>query len=263
MRGRVLSIAGSDPSGGAGIQADIKAISALRGYAMSAITALTVQNTLGVTDVLPVPPHIIAAQIKACLDDIGADAIKTGMLHDAAAIETVATSLSSIAKTAPLVIDPVMVSKSGAALLQNEAVAALITHLIPLAAIITPNIPEAEALTGLTIKTADDMKAALPALVKHGARAVLLKGGHLHGPMVVDMLWENGAVTQWASPRINTKHTHGTGCTLASALATLLAQGLSLKDACGAARAYVEGAIINAPAFGHGHGPLNHSWNQG
>lgn len=263
MKGRVLSIAGSDPSGGAGIQADIKAISALGGYAMSAITALTVQNTLGVTDVLPVPSHIIAAQIKACLDDIGADAMKTGMLHDANVIETVASSLSSQSKKAPLVIDPVMVAKSGAALLKNEAVAALITHLIPLATIITPNIPEAGALTGRAIHTPDDMKAALPELAKLGARAVLLKGGHLQGPMVVDMLWENGTVTQWASPRIDTKHTHGTGCTLASALATLLTQGLSLKDACGVARAYVEGAIINAPALGHGHGPLNHSWNHG
>lgn len=262
MRGRVLTIAGSDCSGGAGLQADLKAIAALGGYGMSAVTALTVQNTMGVTAVLPVPPALVAAQIEACVADIGADAFKTGMLHDAELIETVAHALAPHTGKIPLVLDPVMVSKSGAALLQAEAVAALKEKLLPLSALVTPNIPEAEALLGEAITSVAAMKSALPRLATLGARAVLLKGGHMEGDVVTDMLWADGVLSTWASPRIHTRHTHGTGCTLASAIATLLAQGLGLKDACGAARAYVEGAIRHAPGFGRGHGPLNHGWSQ-
>lgn len=260
MKGRILIIAGSDSGGGAGIQGDIKTISALGGYAMTAITAITVQDTQKVYDVHPVPTSIIAEQMRVVLDDLGADAIKTGMLHDANVIETVSQILKENVQNIPCVIDPVMISKGGSALLQHSAIAALKEKLLPLATLITPNLPEAEALLGHSITSMQD---AARELGKFGSKAVLLKGGHGHGDTITDVLWDGMAIHEWKSPRIDTTHTHGTGCTLASGIATGLGQGLPLKESITRARDYVMGAIQNAPQYGHGHGPLNHGWNQG
>jgi hydroxymethylpyrimidine/phosphomethylpyrimidine kinase len=257
MRGRVLVIAGSDSGGGAGIQADIKTIAALDGYGATAITALTAQDTTGIHDVLPVPPAFVARQIGVVLDDIGADAIKTGMLGDAATIAAVADALAGC--TVPLVVDPVMVAKGGAHLLADGAVAALIARLVPRAAVLTPNLPEAEALSGLAVDSPDAMHRAADVLLRLGAAAVLLKGGHLPGGMVTDLLADAHGVETFAAPRIATRHTHGTGCTLASAVATGLAQGMTLRGAVLRARAYVRAAIAGAPGYGAGHGPLNHN----
>ena len=255
---RVLIIAGSDPSGGAGIQADIKAVTMLGGYAMTAITALTVQNTLGVTEVMAVPADFIRAQAKACLDDIGADAIKTGMLGDAGVMEAVAEILDST--DAFTVIDPVMVAKGGHALLREEAVSALKSLMIPRASLLTPNTPEATALTGIEIANEDDMRRAGEALLGLGAKNVLIKGGHLPGQDVVDILFTQEATYRFSAERIETRHTHGTGCTLASACAALHRPERSLDETVGMARDYVLGAIATAPQLGHGHGPLRHSW---
>ncbi len=255
MKGRVLIVAGSDSGGGAGIQADIKAVTALGGFAATAITALTAQNTLGVQGVLPIPLDFIRQQMRVVLEDIGADAIKTGMLHDAATIEAVCAELpAGIA----LVADPVMVAKGGHALLQDQAVATLKRVLLPRAAVLTPNLPEAEALVGLRIRSAADMPAAARALLALGPRAVLLKGGHLEGPRVLDLLATAEGLWGFEGERVATRHTHGTGCTLASALAAGLAQGLELRAAVARARAYVLAAIKAAPGFGAGHGPLDH-----
>lgn len=256
--GRVLIIAGSDSGGGAGVQADIKTVTALGGYATTAITAITVQNTLGVSHVHPLPPALMTAQARAVLDDIGTDAIKTGMLGDAAMIEAVAAVIAGSAT--PAVIDPVMVAKGGAALLEPYAVQALADALIPLAALLTPNAPEAAALTGLTVETTDDLRRAGHALLERGAQAVLMKGGHILGERVVDLLITPVGETRFDSGRINTRHTHGTGCTLASACAAGLAQGRSLERAVTEAHAYVQEAIRRAPGFGQGHGPLDHAW---
>lgn len=261
MRVRVLIIAGSDSGGGAGVQADIKTVSALGGYAATAITAITVQNTLGVQGVHAVPPNIISAQIKAVLDDIGTDTIKTGMLHDEGVINAVADALAST-PAIPCVVDPVMVAKSGDALLAPSAIEALKKKLLPRAALLTPNLPEACVLLGRVIKTVEDMRKALPDLAALGPKAVLLKGGHLDDETLTDMLWDGAASYEWSSPRLETRHTHGTGCTLASAMATYMAQGKSLKESAQAARAYVQGAMRAAPGFGKGHGPLNHGWMQ-
>ena len=258
-RGRVLIIAGSDSGGGAGVQADIKTVTALGGYAATAITAITVQNTLGVTGVHPIPLDIIAAQARAVLDDIGADAIKTGMLGDVATVELVARLLDSAAGV-PAVIDPVMVAKGGASLLEAKAVAAVKTLLVPRAALLTPNAPEAEALTGLTVATPDDQRRAGEALLALGARAVLMKGGHVAGDRVVDILMTADGETTFEGERIDTRHTHGTGCTLASACAAGLAQGLPLTAAVARAWTYVHEAMLRAPGFGAGHGPLDHAW---
>ena len=255
---RVLIIAGSDPSGGAGIQADIKAVTMLGGYAMTAITALTVQNTLGVTDVLAVPPGIIRAQGLACLDDIGADAVKTGMLGDVAVMEAAAELIDRAG--AFTVIDPVMVAKGGHPLLQAEAVSALKSVMLPRAGLLTPNTPEATALTGLEIANEGDMRRAGEALLGMGARAVLVKGGHLEGVEVVDMLFTLDKVVRFSAARIETRHTHGTGCTLASACAALARPERALEETVDMARAYVLGAIAAAPQLGHGHGPLRHNW---
>jgi hydroxymethylpyrimidine/phosphomethylpyrimidine kinase len=256
--GRVLIVAGSDSGGGAGIQADIKAVTMLDAYAATAITALTAQNTEGVFGVLPIPPAFIRQQIEVVLDDIGADAIKTGMLHDAAVIETLAAVLGERAADVPLVVDPVMVAKGGARLIEPEAIAALRRRLIPHAAVLTPNLPEAEILTGTTIADLAAMRRAGESLLALGCRAVLMKGGHLAGDTVFDLLV--GAATRvWESPRIDTRHTHGTGCTLASAIAAGLAQGLAIEAAVDRARRYVRQAIASAPGFGRGHGPLDHA----
>jgi hydroxymethylpyrimidine/phosphomethylpyrimidine kinase len=258
MQGRVLVIAGSDSGGGAGIQADIKTVTALGGYAATAITALTAQNTLGVFDVMGVPGPFIRRQIELVLDDIGADAIKTGMLHNAEVIETVVAALGDWPKKVPLVVDPVMVAKGGAALLEPQAHDALSRLLLPLSAIVTPNVPEAEALTGLTIKGVDDMRRAAERLGGLGCRAVLVKGGHMPGAQIQDLLWTVEGAEVLSGLRIDTSSTHGTGCSLASAIATGLAQGMSVRDAVIRGRAYVLEAIRTAPGFGKGHGPLNH-----
>jgi hydroxymethylpyrimidine/phosphomethylpyrimidine kinase len=259
MQGRVLVIAGSDSGGGAGIQADIKAITALGAFAATAITALTAQNTHGVHAVHPVPGDFLRAQISCVLDDIGADVIKTGMLGDAATIETVCAALEAHASGVPVVVDPVMVAKGGARLLQDEALATLKRRLLPFATLLTPNLPEAEVLAGMEIRTPTDMRHAASVLLTLGVPAVLLKGGHLEGDVMVDMLATEAGMEEFPSMRIHTRHTHGTGCTMASAIAAGLAQHLSLRDAVVRARAYVRAAIETAPGLGGGHGPLNHA----
>ena len=258
-KGRVLVIAGSDSGGGAGIQADIKTITALGGYAATAITAVTVQNTLGVTGVHPIPLEVIAAQARAVLDDIGADAVKTGMLGDAGVVETVAAAIDH-AQGAPAVVDPVMVAKGGAPLLAEAAVGAVKALMIPRAALLTPNAPEAATLTGLAVETTEDLRRAGEALLALGARAVLMKGGHVPGERVVDVLMTADGETTFEGERIDTRHTHGTGCTLASACAAGLAQGLPLEQAVARAWNYVHEAMLRAPGFGAGHGPLDHGW---
>jgi hydroxymethylpyrimidine/phosphomethylpyrimidine kinase len=259
VRGRVLIIAGSDSGGGAGIQADIKTVTMLDGYAATAITALTAQNTEGVFGVLPIPPDFIRKQIEVVLDDIGADAIKTGMLHDAAVIETVAAVLQQRASRIPLVVDPVMVAKGGARLIDPNAIDKLKRLLIVLATVLTPNLPEAETLCGMTIGDIAAMRAAGKKLLGLGCRAVLVKGGHLPGDTVSDVLVTATGIRVWESPRVDTRHTHGTGCTLASAIAAGLAQGLDIEHAVARARAYVQRAIASAPGLGRGHGPLDHA----
>ena len=255
---RVLIIAGSDSSGGAGIQADIKAVTCLGGYAMTAITALTVQNTLGVTDVMGVPPSFIIAQARACLDDIGADSIKTGMLGDIFVMEAVAEVL--LTSSAFKVVDPVMVAKGGHALMKEGAIDALKALLLPHADLLTPNTPEAAALTGVDVTSEDDMRRAGEMLLRMGAKNVLIKGGHLRGPAVVDILFTREQEYRFESKRIETVHTHGTGCTLASACATLNQEGRSLQETVEMARDYLYGAILMAPHLGEGHGPLRHNW---
>ena len=259
MRGRVLVIAGSDSGGGAGIQADIKTITALGAFAATAITALTAQNTLGVQGVFSVPQDFIRQQIEAVLADIGADVIKIGMLGDVATIQTVHDTLAALAPDIPVVLDPVMVAKGGQPLLAAEAVDTLRRLLLPAATLITPNLPEAEALTGLTIQTEADMRAGAAAILAQGVPAVLMKGGHLESRMIVDLLASETGIEAFTAARIETQHTHGTGCTTASAVAAGLAQGLTLREAVVRARAYVRAAIAGAPGFGRGHGPLNHA----
>lgn len=259
MHGRVLIVAGSDSGGGAGIQADIKATTALAGFAMTAVTALTAQDTGGVHGVLPVPPAFIALQMRVCLADLGADAVKIGMLGDIASIDVVADVLDEQKMRRPVVLDPVMVAKGGARLLESEAVSHLRGRLFDHATLLTPNLPEAEMLTGLRINDEASMRQAASALIGQGARAVLLKGGHLADDELVDLLAIGSEITAFRSQRIRSRHTHGTGCTLASAVATGLAQGMSLVDAVSRARAYVRAAIAAAPGYGNGHGPLNHA----
>ena len=258
MKGRVLIVAGSDSGGGAGIQADIKAVSALDAYAATAIAALTAQNTTGVYGVVPVDPAFVALQMKLVLEDIGADAIKIGMLANAPVIEAVAEEYERGAPGVPLIVDPVMVAKSGHFLLEQEAVKTLVDRMLPLATVVTPNLPEAEALTGMEVRTLDDMRQAAERIRAFGPKAVLLKGGHLEGDQISDLLLTEEGETIFESSRIHTAHTHGTGCTLASALAAGVAQGLPIKDAVARAHAYVEKAILTAPNLGKGHGPLNH-----
>ncbi|MBF0664236.1 MAG: bifunctional hydroxymethylpyrimidine kinase/phosphomethylpyrimidine kinase [Brevundimonas sp.] len=255
---RVLIIAGSDSGGGAGIQADIKAVTALGGYAATAITALTVQNTLGVHGVHPLPLDLIEAQARAVLDDIGADAIKTGMLGSVEVVERVAAILDTA--DAPAVVDPVMIAKGGSPLLPDAAIEAVRRLMVPRAALLTPNAPEAEALTGLGVADLDGQRRAGEALLALGARAVLMKGGHVPGETVVDLLLTPTGETLLEGERVDTRHTHGTGCTLASACAAGLAKGLPLEVAVAEAWAYVAEAIRRAPGLGAGHGPLDHGW---
>ena len=257
-KGRVLIIAGSDSGGGAGIQADIKTCSAFGAYAMTAITAVTAQNTLGVQAVEMMPPVIVKAQIEACLSDIGADVVKIGMLGTKANIEVVAEAVDEL--DAFVILDPVAVATSGDALLEPEAAAAMRDTLLPLADLVTPNVPEAELLTGLKIADVDDMTKAGDALLERGVYAALMKGGHLDGKAVVDVLVSEEGANIMSGPRLRSRHTHGTGCTLASAVAANMALGLDLDEAVMRAREFVFEAIRTAPGFGSnkGHGPLNH-----
>ncbi|MDP3870878.1 bifunctional hydroxymethylpyrimidine kinase/phosphomethylpyrimidine kinase [Phenylobacterium sp.] len=257
-RGRVLIIAGSDSGGGAGIQADIKTVTALGGYAATAITAITAQNTLGVHGVHAIPPAMVEAQARAVLDDLGADAVKTGMLGDVEMVERVAAILDTV--RVPVVVDPVMVAKGGSNLLAPNAVDAVRALMIPRATVLTPNAPEAEALSGLPVYTTDDLRRAGERLLTLGAQAVLMKGGHVEGDTVIDVLMTPDGETSFEGERLDTRHTHGTGCTLASAVAAGLAQGLSLTEAVARAWAYVHEAMRQAPGFGAGHGPLDHAW---
>ncbi len=261
LQGRVLIVGGSDSSGGAGIQADIKTVTALGAYAAAAVTALTAQNTRGVFEVAGVEPDFVARQMNVVLEDIGADCIKTGMLHTAAVAEAVCGVIEEEAAAIPLVVDPVMIAKGGHELLDHAAVDVLKSRLIGLAAVLTPNVPEAEVLAGMDIGDVGDMRRAAETLVSLGAKAVLLKGGHVAGDVVTDLLlWEEGEEII-ASPRIDTSSTHGTGCTLASAIAAGLAQKMGPRDAVLRARKYLQRAIETAPALGRGHGPLNHCHN--
>ena len=258
MTGRVLIVAGSDSGGGAGIQADIKTVTALGGYAATAVTALTAQNTQGVQGVVGVEPAFIQQQMRAVLDDIGADAIKTGMLHDAPVIDAVSDIIDELDGAIPIVVDPVMVAQSGDSLLDPGAVQTLTRRLTLRATLLTPNLHEAEKLTGATIRDIADLKQAATMLLTVGSKAILLKGGHLEGQQVADVLVSDDDIQVFENPRIETDQVHGTGCTLASAVATGLAQGMELQTAYRRARAYVQEAIRTAPGLGGGSGPLNH-----
>jgi hydroxymethylpyrimidine/phosphomethylpyrimidine kinase len=259
MKGRVLIVAGSDSGGGAGIEADIKTVTALCGYAATAITALTAQNTLGISGILPVPADFVRREMEAVLSDIGADAVKTGMLHDAAIIATVADCLAAHAAGAPLVVDPVMASTTGTPLLDAAALDLLKTRLIARATVLTPNIPEAEMLLGRRIAGPEEMVEAARALLALGPVSVVLKGGHLAESYVRDVVAEQGTSYALESPRIETRHTHGTGCTFASAIAVGLAQGMTRRAAIERAHDYVQRAIAGAPGYGKGNGPLDHT----
>lgn len=259
---RILSIAGSDSSGGAGVQADIKTITMLGGYAMSAITAVTAQNTLGVQAIAPMSGDVVARQITSCLDDIGVDAIKIGMLHDADIIAHTARALEGC--TAPIVIDPVMIATSGAALVAPDAIAAMREMLFPRAAIITPNLPELGHLLGRAIEDTGQMADAAEELANLTGAAVLAKGGHTDDARVIDVLYMPGALGEgqramhFDHARIDTPHTHGTGCTLSSAIAVLLGHGQPMHHAVRLARQFVLAAIKAAPGYGAGNGPLGH-----
>lgn len=258
MQGRVLIIAGSDSGGGAGIQADLKTVTALGGYAATAITALTVQDTKDVYAIHEVPPDIVQQQIEVVLADIGADAIKTGMLHRIEVVEAVVAGLAG-AKGIPLVVDPVMVAKGGATLLDPGTIETLRTKFLPLATVLTPNLPEAALLADMEVGDDAATIAVGRKLLDYGPRAVLMKGGHRDGPELRDILVTREAEPLvFTGPRIDTRHTHGTGCTLASAIATRLAQGAAMAEAVEDAREYVFEAIRTAPGYGAGHGPLNH-----
>jgi hydroxymethylpyrimidine/phosphomethylpyrimidine kinase len=259
MKGRVLVVAGSDSGGGAGIQADIKTITALGAYAATAVTALTAQNTEAVLAIMPVAPAFVRQQMEAVLGDIGADCVKTGMLVDAAIIEAVADTLEAQAQAVALVVDPVLVATSGARLLDERALETLRRRLVARARVVTPNAPEAEALAGISVGSLDDMRRAAERLLTLGAGAVVLKGGHLAGETVRDLVAEAGGSFVLEVPRMATRSTHGTGCTLASAIAAGLAQGLALRPAVERAHAYVQRAIATAPGLGRGRGPLNHA----
>lgn len=257
---KVLTIAGSDSSGGAGIQADIKTISALGAYGMSVICSVTAQNTTGVFDVCDIPPDTVRRQIDAVFNDIEVDAVKIGMVSNQEIIEVIAGRLSYY-KPPVIVVDPVMVSTSGSRLLREEAVEAVKTLLLPIATLVTPNLPEAEVLCGRAIKTAEEVQKALHQILKMGCRNVLIKGGHsAEADLARDYLLTEGKVLSFTSPRVQTMNTHGTGCTLSSAVATLLAKGKSLPDAVAGAKEYVTGALQNTFPVGHGHGPVNHFW---
>ena len=254
---RALTIAGSDSGGGAGIQADLKTFQALGCYGMSVITSVTAQNTLGVTGIHDIPPNIVAQQLEAVLSDLGTDAAKTGMLSNPAIVHAVAEVLDKY-PVEKLVIDPVMISKSGHTLLQHNARGVLVKLLFPKAYLVTPNVPEAEVLTGVEIRSEDDLRRAGDKLLTLGPRHVLMKGGHLDSESATDFLFDGTTWQRFSAPRIETRHTHGTGCTYAAALTAGLARGLGLAEATAAAKAYLTEAIRQAPGIGAGHGPLAH-----
>jgi hydroxymethylpyrimidine/phosphomethylpyrimidine kinase len=253
---RVLTIAGSDSGGGAGIQADLKTITVLGGFGMSVITALTAQNTMGVTGVHEVPPDFVKEQFDAVASDIGIDAAKTGMMANASIIRVVAAKIREY-HIDILVVDPVMVAKGGKSLIRDDAKATLIQELVPLAFLITPNIPEAEELAGMRIDTVADMKRAAAAIQRLGARSVLVKGGHLAGD-ATDILYDGTSYHEFTARRIETKDTHGTGCTYSAAIATMLAHGKTVSDAVRDAKTYITEAVRHAFRIGAGHGPTNH-----
>ena len=255
-----LTIAGSDSGGGAGIQADLKTFAALEVYGTSAITAITAQNTRGVMSVQAIDPRLVVAQIEAVASDFVIAATKIGMLANTAIIEAVADAITRLSLPA-VVLDPVMVAKGGDHLLEASAVVALREKLIPLAAVLTPNVPEAETLTGLAIASVADLREAAARLIGLGARIVVVKGGHLPG-RAVDVWHDGSRFVELDAERIDTLHTHGTGCTFSSAIAACLALGHDPEDAARRAKAYVTGAIRHAPELGHGHGPLHHFWMQ-
>ncbi|MBL8538170.1 MAG: bifunctional hydroxymethylpyrimidine kinase/phosphomethylpyrimidine kinase [Hyphomonadaceae bacterium] len=260
-KGRVLIIAGSDSGGGAGIQADIKTVTALGGFAMTAVTAVTVQNTVGVTDVHAVPPAIVTAQIEAVMSDLGADVWKIGMMGSAAHVRAVMEAWYAFGGGAPVVLDPVMIAKGGASLLADDAVAVIRDELMPVAAIVTPNAPEAEALTGAPVRDLEGQRRAAEILVrKLGAYSALVKGGHVEGDIIRDVLLTREGERIFESPRIDTLATHGTGCTLASAIATHMALGEPIEVSVERARRYLMEAIRRAPGFGRGCQPLGHNW---
>ncbi|MGZ8662663.1 MAG: bifunctional hydroxymethylpyrimidine kinase/phosphomethylpyrimidine kinase [Actinomycetota bacterium] len=260
-RPRALSIAGSDSGGGAGIQADLKTFSALGVYGMTAITAVTVQNTLGVSGYEALSPHTVAEQIRAVVTDIGVDAAKTGMLASRGIVEAVADAVAETG-VPNLVVDPVFMSKHGHALLAEDAVGALRTRILPLATLVTPNLPEAGGLVGFAVESTDDMKRAAEAILALGPGAVLVKGGHLEGSTRADDLFVDATRSEWISAeRLETSHTHGTGCTLSAAIVGHLARGDELLDAVGAGKAFVTQAIRHALALGAGIGPVDQLWS--
>ena len=259
MKGRVLICAGSDSGGGAGIQADIKTVTAMGGFASTAVTALTAQNTMGVSSIFEVPINFLLEQIRVVLSDLGADCIKTGMLHNVGVIEAISEAIEKGGNEKYLVVDPVMVAKGGHKLLELSALDALKSYMIARADLLTPNIPEAELLTGSEINNIDTMRRAAHIILEMGSKAVLLKGGHLKGETLTDILVTKDNEKIYSGPRLLTKHTHGTGCSMASAVATGVAQGNTLEMAVERAREYVFTAIKTAPQFGKGHGPLNHA----
>ncbi len=256
--GRVLVVAGSDSGGGAGIQADIKAITALGGYAMTAVTALTAQNTEGVNGMVETTGGFVAKQMRLVLKDIGADVIKIGMVPNEETIESVHYTYMEFAPDIPIVLDPVMMAKGGHPLIDRDAIHLVRQHFLLHARIATPNIAETEVLTGMEIHTLNDMKHAAEIMITLGVQSVLVKGGHFEGDAIYDVLFSEEGLEVFEDIRIDTPHTHGTGCTLASAIATGLAQKMTLRDAVVRARAYVREAILTAPGFGKGRGPLNH-----
>jgi hydroxymethylpyrimidine/phosphomethylpyrimidine kinase len=255
----VLTIAGSDPSGGAGIQADLKTYAALGVYGMAAITALTAQNTVGVTGVHSVAPEFVALQIDAVVTDIAPDAVKTGMLASAEIVQVVAEKAREHSLR-NLVVDPVMVAKSGDSLLAEDAVRAVREELLPLATVVTPNLPEAAALLGKPVATLEEMREAARAIHALGAANVVVKGGHLESDTVVDMLFDGEKLHEFSGPRVQTRNTHGTGCTFASAIAAYLALEESIPDAVRKAKDYLTGALQQAYDTGRGHGSVNHMW---
>ena len=261
----VLVIAGSDPSGGAGIQADLKTLTSFGVYGMTAITALTEQNTRGVLGIFEIPLDFVIKQINCCLSDIGANAIKIGMMHNAELINGVYEALKQNEiignKKIKIVLDPVMVAKGGHRLLKEDAVNSLKIFIKNTNPVLTPNIPEAEILTGMKIYNLADMKTASKKIIDLGANFVVLKGGHMNKPIMSDLLIGEEVLHQIETKKIETNNTHGTGCTMASALTAGLAKSLSIKEAFHKAHFYVNQAIITSPRFGNGHGPINHSFN--
>lgn len=253
----VLTIAGSDSGGGAGIQADLKTFQAFRTFGTTAITAVTAQNTVGVAAVHAVPPDVVRAQIAAVATDLRPTAVKTGMLGNAATVRAVAETAAEFALP-NLVLDPVMVSTSGHRLLDDAGEREILHTLLPLATLVTPNLDEARILTDVEIRGEDDMRRAAEVLAARGARAVLMKGGHMSGGELVDLLFDGAEWTKWRRPRQTTRNTHGTGCTLSAAIAAELAHGRALRDAVGDALDFVQRAMRAAPGYGAGHGPLNH-----